>query len=115
MYHGVNAGLGDIEMITAYSYLGIALGFGLRWYLARQDGQRAELLWPFMLISIFALCGVTRLIGFMGIHAPMQLMFVVHLGLALIALAYCTGQLLHILFPGEIFRDDTTIPRLTEE
>jgi hypothetical protein len=115
MYHGVNPGLGDIELLTAYSYLGIAFGFGIRWIIARNHGERAELLWPFMLIGIFTLCGITRLIGFMGFDAPHTLMMGIHIALSLIALAYCTGQMLHILFPGEIFRDDTTVPRLTEE
>jgi hypothetical protein len=87
------------------------VGFGLRQYL---EGSGARLLWPWMLVSIFGLCGTTRL-GYVGVfEAPEMAIAAFHLILAAVALAYGIGQLLYAFWP-ELFEDDTPLPRLTRD
>lgn len=109
MHHGV--AYGGLELITGLSYLMILLGFALRQFL---EGSRARLLWPWMLVSIFGLCGLTRL-DYVGVIAPPELAVVAsHLTLAAVALAYGVGQFLYALWP-ELFEKDTPMPRLARE
>lgn len=108
MHHSA---IGGIELVTGMSYLLILLGFALR---NVTEGRKARLLWPWMLVSIFGLCGLTRLnyVGVVG--APDALHLGSHFVLAAVSLAYGTGQLLYACWP-ELFDDDTLVPRLAEQ
>jgi predicted membrane channel-forming protein YqfA (hemolysin III family) len=91
-----------IELITGISYLMILVGFGVRNIL---EGGRARLLWPWLLVSIFGLCGITRL-DYVGVlAADDSLMVVLHLALTASALAYGVGQLIYACWP-ELFEED---------
>ena len=106
MHH--EAASGGIELVTGLSYLMILLGFALRQYL---ESSTTRLLWPWMLVSIFGLCGLTRLDYVGVIAAPELLVTSFHLLLATIALAYGVGQLLYAFWP-ELFEADTPMPQL---
>jgi len=99
--------IGAIEVITGTSYLLILLGFVLRQYL---EGAGARLLWPWFLISIFGLCGLTRL-DYAGVIAlPDLVVAVFHLSLGLISTVYGVGQIMYAFWP-ELFEKDTATPR----
>jgi hypothetical protein len=105
MHHQVS--LGAIELITGISYLLILVGFALRQYL---EGPKARLLWPWFLVSIFGLCGLTRL-DYVGlIAAPDAVIGVFHLVLAGISLVYGVGQIVYACWP-ELFEPDTPMPQ----
>lgn len=109
MHHVVEAA--GIELITGLSYLLILVGFALRNLL---EGRRARLLWPWMLVSIFGLCGLTRL-QYVGVIAPNELLQLgSHVALASVSLAYGVGQLLYACWP-ELFDDDSPLPILARE
>lgn len=91
-----------IEVITAYSYLLIALGYGLRQALE----TKPQLLWPWMLVSIFLLCGATRVTGFIGAPVPDALVIVMHVALAPLSLSYGLGQLAFAFWPGLFDQED---------
>jgi hypothetical protein len=95
MHHGSGTAV-SIEIITAYSYLLIALGYGLRQIVE----SRPQLLWPWLLVTIFLLCGATRVTGFVGGPAPEGLVLAMHVALAPISLAYGIGQLLYAFWPS---------------
>lgn len=98
-----------IELITGLSYLMILLGFALRNVI---EGPRARLLWPWMLVSIFGLCGLTRL-DYVGVIAAGDFLLIsLHLTLALISLAYGLAQLMYACWP-ELF-DEEIDPGLSE-
>ena len=109
MHHQV--ALGGVELITGMSYLLILVGFALRQYL---EGSSARLLWPWFLVSIFGLCGLTRLDYVGVIAAPDLAVTVFHLVLAGISLVYGVGQLLYAFWP-ELFEKDTPMPRWASE
>lgn len=103
MHHGQIA---PIELITGISYLMILIGFGVRNIL---EGGRARLLWPWLLVSIFGLCGVTRL-DYVGVfQANDVLMVLLHLALTATALAYGIGQLVYACWP-ELFEEEELRP-----
>lgn len=108
MHH---AELAQLELITAYSYIMIAVGFAVRWLMSRNTAKRAELLWPPLLLSIFVLCGLTRLIGFADLPLNDAATFAMHFALMLISIAYSTAQLLMIIVP-EALTEHTDFPRL---
>ncbi|GAA4747241.1 hypothetical protein GCM10023264_11180 [Sphingomonas daechungensis] len=98
MHYGASSGL---ELVTGVSYLMILAGFGLRNML---EGTRARLLWPWLLMAIFAICGVTRL-DYAGVFSTNSLLLLVlHFTLASCSLAYGVGQLAYAFWP-ELFSD----------
>jgi hypothetical protein len=97
-----------LETIVTYSYIAIALGYGIRQKLEK----RPVLLWPWLLLSIFLLCASTRLIGFAAIQPPLIISFLLEASLAAIALAYAVGQLLYAVWPT-LFEEDTRFPSWT--
>jgi hypothetical protein len=101
-----------IELITSLSYLMILLGFALRNVI---EGGRARLLWPWMLVSIFGLCGLTRL-DYVGVIAAGDLLLIsLHLVLALVSLAYGLAQLIYACWP-ELFDEEIDLgPSESEE
>lgn len=104
MHHAIE--VAGIELITGISYLLILAGFALR---NVTEGRRARLLWPWMLVSIFGLCGLTRL-SYVGVFAaPELLQLLSHLLLAAVSLAYGVGQLLYACWP-ELFEEDGPFP-----
>lgn len=109
MHHAVN--FASIELVTGISYLMILIGFGLRTMI---EGRAARLLWPWMLVSIFGLCGLTRLnyVGVVGAGDALNLAS--HFILAALSLAYGVGQLLYACWP-ELFEEDTGLPRLAKD
>ncbi len=108
MHHSA---FGGVELITGISYVLILLGFALR---SAIEDTRARLLWPWMLVSIFGLCGLTRL-GYVGVFAMPELpLLMMHVTLAIISLAYGLGQLLYACWP-ELFEQDTSLPRFATE
>ena len=109
MHHQLD--LGGIELITGSSYLLILLGFALRQYL---ETSSPRLLWPWLLVSIFGLCGVTRMDYVGVVPLPDLFVLVLHLTLAAVSLAYGLGQLLYAFWP-ELFQDDTPMPRWATE
>lgn len=89
----------------------ILAGFALR---NITEGGRARLLWPWMLVSIFGLCGLTRL-DYVGIiAAPDLVQLALHLVLAAVSLAYGVGQLLYACWP-ELFDDGAPLPLLASD
>jgi hypothetical protein len=91
--------IASVELITGLSYLMILIGFGVRNIVER---GRARLLWPWLLVSIFGLCGLTRL-DYVGVFRPSDLLVIsLHLALAAISLAYGVGQLIYACWP-ELF------------
>ena len=108
MHHSVE--LAGVELITGTSYLLILLGFALR---NITEGSRARLLWPWMLVSIFGLCGLTRL-DYVGVFESSELFQLgSHLALAAVSLSYGIGQLLYACWP-ELFERDSALPRFAE-
>lgn len=100
-----------IELITGISYLMILIGFAVRNLIER--GQ-ARLLWPWLLVSIFGLCGVTRL-DYVGVFTAPDLLAVgLHLVLAASSLAYGVGQLIYACWP-ELFTDEPAASPLVAE
>jgi hypothetical protein len=99
MHHGSGTAV-SIEIITAYSYLLIAIGYGLRQVLE----SKPQLLWPWLLVTIFLLCGATRVTGFVGGPVPEGLVLAMHLALAPTSLAYGIGQLIYAFWPS-LFED----------
>lgn len=109
MHHG--AELAGVELITGISYLLILVGFALR---NLTEGRQARLLWPWMLVSIFALCGLTRL-DYVGVfNSPELLELASHLVLTAVSLAYGVGQLLYACWP-ELFEEDTALPTFADQ
>lgn len=109
MHH--TADLAQIELITAYSYILIAVGFGIRWLMSRNTAQRAESLWPPLLLSIFVICGGTRLVVFTGIPVNETFLMLTHLMLMLLSISYGLAQILLIIVP-EALTEHTDFPRL---
>lgn len=109
MHHAVN--FASIELVTGISYLLILVGFALRTMI---EGRAARLLWPWMLVSIFGLCGLTRL-NYVGVVGTSDALNVAsHFILAALSLAYGVGQLLYACWP-ELFEEDTGLPRLAKD
>jgi len=109
MHHAVN--FASIELVTGISYLLILLGFGLRSLI---EGRGAKLLWPWMLVSIFGLCGLTRL-DYVGVVGTSDLVNAAsHFALAALSLSYGVGQLLYACWP-ELFEQDTGLPQLARD
>lgn len=109
MHHSVE--LAGVELITGISYLLILLGFALR---NITEGGKARLLWPWMLVSIFGLCGLTRL-DYVGVfQSPELFQLGSHLTLAAVSLGYGVGQLLYACWP-ELFEPDSILPTLAEQ
>lgn len=109
MHHG--SGLAGLELITALSYLMILVGFVLR--NALEQGT-PRLLWPWMLVSIFGLCGITRL-DYSGIFAPPEWQFLLtHGALTALAFTYGLGQILYAFVP-ELFDEEAPLPKIVEE
>lgn len=102
MHYASNSAAIPLEMITAYSYLLIALGYGLRQMLE----EKPQLLWPWSLVAIFLLCGTTRVTGFVGAPVPEGIVLAMHLALAPLSLAYGIGQLIYAFWPT-LFDADT--------
>lgn len=102
MHASHEASIAGIELIIGISYVLIALGFALRTIL---EAKTPALLWPWMLVSIFVLCGLTRLdyIGVIGNGALVLGAF--HFLLAAAALAYGIGQLGYAIWP-ELFEEE---------
>ena len=93
------SGSSGLEVITGISYLMILVGFGLRNVI---EAGRARLLWPWLLVTIFGLCGLTRL-DYAGIFQSNEaLMLGLHFVLAATSLTYGVGQLLYACWP-ELF------------
>lgn len=104
MHHSNIIGL---ELVTVFSYAIIGAGFGLRSFL---EGRQAPLLWPIMLMTIFMLCGITRMSGFIT-PLPLAINEFLHLTLAVIANIYGVCQLIYVCWPG-LFTADEDSPRL---
>lgn len=107
--HHYHAGLQGIELVTGISYFMILSGFALRTMV---EGRRAQLLWPWALIAIFGLCGITRL-NYVGV-LDLPLMGWSHFILSGVALAYGAGQLIYAVYP-EIFEVDAPLPKLQKD
>lgn len=109
MHHGNSVAV--IELIITSSYFMILLGFVLRTIL---EGQQVRLLWPWLLVSIFGLCALTRLnyVGILGF----PLNGLLHALLAAFSLAYGVSQLIYAIWP-ELFEDDeySWFPRFTKD
>lgn len=104
MSHGSE--IAGVELITGVSYLLILIGFALR---NITEGGGARLLWPWMLVSIFGLCGLTRL-DYVGVfNFPDFVEIGSHLTLAAVSLAYGAGQLVYACWP-ELFEEDAPLP-----
>ena len=103
--------IAGVELITGVSYLLILIGFGLRNVI---EGGGARLLWPWMLVSIFGLCALTRL-DYVGVFRTYDVVLVLlHLTLALVSLSYGVGQLLYAFWP-ELFIEDEAAPAPNEK
>jgi hypothetical protein len=105
-----NSSIQALELITGCSYLMILLGFTFR---AITEGRDVKLLWPWMLVSIFGLCGLTRLnyVGIMDFPTGGLLHFI----LAMVAMSYGVAQLLYAVWPELFADDDGVIPHLSKE
>jgi len=109
VHHAVE--VAGIELVTGISYLLILAGFALR---TVTEGRGARLLWPWMLVSIFGLCGLTRL-TYVGVLGGNEIFDVAaHFTLAALSLAYGVGQLLYACWP-ELFEQDSPLPRLAKD
>lgn len=108
MHYATESAAVPLEMITAYSYLLIALGYGLRQILERKP----QLLWPWTLVGIFLLCGATRVTGFVGAPVPEGIVVAMHIALAPLSLAYGIGQLIYAFWPSLFDSDAQRNPAL---
>ena len=95
-----------IELITGISYLLILVGFGVRNVI---ESGSARLLWPWLLVSIFGLCGLTRLDYVSVINLNELVLTGLHLSLAVISLTYGVAQLVYACWP-ELFDEQPTEP-----
>lgn len=99
-----------LEVVTIASYMVIAAGFG---YRRAQEGQGVSILWPWLLMAIFVLCGITRAIAFLSLPFAEVPIILGHYFLAAMSVVYGVGQLMFALRP-QMFDPETTMPRLVD-